>query len=78
MKPSNTVALLHPVKDVIKPHRLFMVRNKRTNELSGVDGSLFFTEKMEAKARRNALNSPLDKPVWYVTAGPDHRRYRHD
>lgn len=60
--------------DVTAPNRLFGVRNRKTGELAGVADVHYFTDKMSAKHRRNALNSTDDTCPWQVHRGPDHWR----
>ena len=70
--------------DVLKPNRLFGVRNKHTNKWAGRADVHWFANKPNAKARRDELNGGLaDDPNkkwnkdkgWRVTYGPDHWRY---
>lgn len=52
--------------------KLFAIRDTRTNK---VLPQLYFSEKRDAKAARDALNLSAMEQQFVVTPGPDH--YKH-
>ena len=53
--------------------RLFAIRNAQTNNIVK---DVFFQEKLAAKHARDDLNQPLDAPIFVVTLGPDHWKFK--